>query len=350
MLVARGARGFKLVGMEPITTSRVVSVLRAGWELVKTTGSGFMEVKAPRLGAALAFYTLFSIAPLLVIAVSIAGLLFGEDAARGQLSAQLNQVLGEVAGKAVEAMLIAANKPRTSVLASIVGVIMLFIGSTGFFVELQEALNTVWNVKERRGSVVRSLLRQRLLSFGFVLGMGFLLLATLLASAVVTALNRWIAVLPFSKVLLQIGTQGFSFGLTLLLLAMMYKYLPDARIAWRDVSIGAALTAALFTLGKYLIGWYLGVAGFSSTYGAAGALVAILSWVYYSAQIVLFGAEFTQSYAERYGSHVRAWGDAGDATAKLAQENIPEPQSIDEEKDTDKRLPRVKNPVVAPAP
>ena len=349
MRVARGPRGFKLVGMKPIMKSRVVSVLRAGWELIKTTGSGFMEVKAPRLGAALAFYTLFSIAPLLVIAVSIAGLLFGEEAARGQLGAQLNQVLGEVAGKAVEAMLVAANKPRAGVFATIIGVITLIIGSTGFFVELQDALNTVWNVKERPGSVVKSLLRQRLLSFCFVLGMGLLLLATLVISAVVTALNSWISVLPYSKVLVQVGTQGFSFGLTSLLLAMMYKYLPDARIKWRDVWIGAALTAALFSLGKYLIGWYLGVAGFSSTYGAAGSLVAILSWVYYSAQIILFGAEFTQSYAERYGSHVRSWGEAADETAVLAQQNIPEPQAVDEGKDTDKQLPRLSRALAAPA-
>lgn len=349
MRVARGPRGFKLVGMKPLTKSRVVSVLSAGWALIKRTGSGFMEVKAPRLGAALAFYTLFSIAPLLVIAVSIAGLLFGEEAARGQLGAQLNQVLGEVAGKAVEAMLVAANKPRAGVLASILGVVTLLIGSTGFFVELQDALNTVWNVKERPGSVVKSLLRQRLLSFGFVLGMGFLLLVTLLISAAVTALNSWITVLPYSKVLVQIGTQGFSFGLTSLLLAMMYKYLPDARIAWRDVWIGAVLTAAMFTLGKYLIGWYLGVAGFSSTYGAAGSLVAILSWVYYSAQIILFGAEFTQSYAERYGSHVRSWGEAQDETSILASQNIPEPQAVDEERDTDKRLPRVPGSAIAAA-
>lgn len=292
--------------METQTGSRLVGILRKIWELLYATANGWLDAKAPRLGAALAFYTVFSIAPLLVIAVSVAGLLFGRDAAQGQLTAQLSRILGDVPGKAVEAMLIGASKPASGILASLIGVVTLLIGSTGVFVELQDSLNTVWGAQPRPGHTAWTLLRSRLLSFAFVLGMGLLLLLTLVLSAVVSAVSHYLDVLPFSAVLLQLGNQAFSFAVTTALLAMMYKILPDAEVAWKDVWIGALLTAALFTLGKYLIGLYLGLSSFSSTFGAAGSLVAILSWVYYSAQILLFGAEFTQNYAERYGSHVRS--------------------------------------------
>lgn len=307
-------------------SSRARGILRTAWELLYTTANGWLDAKAPRLGAALAFYTIFSLAPLLVIAVSVAGLLFGREAAQGQLTHQLISVLGEVPGKAVEAMLIGASKPASGILASIVGVVTLLIGSTGLFVELQESLNTIWGVPPRPGNTVWLLLRQRLLSFSFVLGMGFLLLLTLVTSAAVSAVTSFVNLLPYSAKLLQLGNLGVSFAVTTGLLAMMYKLLPDAEIAWRDVFVGALLTAALFTLGKYLIGLYLGLSSFSSTFGAAGSLVAILSWIYYSAQILLFGAEFTQVYAERYGSHVRACADlaqAGGAPASSSAATAP---------------------------
>lgn len=311
------------------TTSRspAVNVLRQAWELIYATIQGWQEAKAPRLGAALAFYTIFSIAPLLVIAVGVASLMFGREAAEGQLASQLRDYLGDVGGKAVEAMLAGSQTKSSGLLASLIGLVTLLLGSTGLFVELQDALNTVWGVKARPGSGVWLFLRKRLLSFGFVLGMGFLLLLTLLLSVIVSALSTFVGTLPLpdvvleiakSAVLLQIVNQVISLGLTTLLLGMMYKLLPDARIAWRDVWVGAFGSAVLFTLGKYLIGLYLGRTSFSSTYGAAGSLVAILSWVYYSAQILLFGAEFTQSFAERYGSHVRSIEAQAQAQAQAA--------------------------------
>lgn len=283
----------------------------AAWLLIRETAAGWSEAKAPRLGAALAFYTMFSLAPLLVIAVGVAAVLFGRDAAEGQLATQLHAMLGETAAKAIQAMLAGAYKPGSGVIASIIGIVTLLIGSTGLFVELQDALNTIWGIKERRGNSVVLLLRKRLLSFAFVLGMGLLLLTTLILSAVVSAVQVYVELLPFSALLLQVGNQVLSLGITTALLAMMYKLMPDARIAWRDVWVGALGSALLFTLGKYLIGLYLGRSGFTSAFGAAGSLVVLLSWVYYSAQILLFGAEFTQHFAERFGSHVRSIDDDG---------------------------------------
>ena len=274
--------------------------------LLKQTASEWMEDDAPTLGAALAYYTVFSLAPLMTIAIAIAGFFFGKEAAQGQIFDELRGLLGEEGGKAVEEMVQSANaQPTAGVVATIISVIILLFGASGVFGQLQASLNTIWGVKPKPGRGVLGMIQDRLLSFGFTLVVGFLLLVSLMLTAGIALMADWVGgLMPGSETLAQILNVVFSLTMITLLFAMIFKFLPDAKIAWRDVWIGAFLTAVLFTIGKFALGIYLGKSGVASSYGAAGSLIVLLLWVYYSSQILFFGAEFTQVYANRFGSRI----------------------------------------------
>jgi membrane protein len=255
------------------------------------------------MGAALAFYTVFSLAPVLIVAISVAGLAFGQKAAEGEFSRQLQGLLGEAGARAVQAILQSANRPALGIIASAIGIGTLLVGASGAFVELEDALNKIWKVQGRSESVWLLVIRQRFLSFSLVLGLGFLLLVSLVVSAALGAVGNFIApLLPWPVFLLESVNFLLSLGVIALLLAMIFKYLPDAGIAWSDVWMGAAVASLLLTTGKALIGLYLARSTVASAYGAASSLVIILTWVYYSAQIILFGAEVTHVYANQHGS------------------------------------------------
>jgi membrane protein len=276
------------------------------FDLLRETFEEWSADKAPRLGAALAYYSIFSLAPLLIIAIAIGGLLFGAAAAHGQISAQIRDTIGPTGAQAVEEMLAHVHNTDSGVWATVVGVVTLLIGAAGVFGQLQDALNTIWKVEPKPDRSWGAVIRERFLPFTMVLGTGFLLLVSLILSALLAALGRFLTPqsLPGGAWLWLLLNALLSFGFLVVLFALMYKELPDVRIAWADVWIGAGVTALLFTLGKFLIGLYLGQSSVASAYGAAGSLVLILVWVYYSAQIFLFGAEFTRVYATRHGRRI----------------------------------------------
>ena len=280
--------------------------IKSIFKLLKEAFQEWQEDKVSLLAAALAYYTVFSITPLLVIAIAIAGAVFGKDTAKGEILAQINSLVGEQGAQVIETGLNNANQPQVGSFASIVSVVILLIGASGVFAQLQQALNTVWNVKAKPNAGIMEFIRKRLLSFGMVLVIGFLLLVSLILSAVLSGISKLeIVVLPGFTPMWQILNFAISFGFISLLFALIYKYLPDAKIAWKDVWVGAIITALLFTFGKFLIGLYLGRGSLGSTYGAAGSLIVFLAWVFYSAQILLFGAEFTQVYSRKYGRKIR---------------------------------------------
>ena len=260
-----------------------------------------------RLAASLAFYTIFSFAPLLVIVAGIAGLVFDSQAAIEQLVAQIQGLVGADGGAIVRGILEGVGSEEGGGMATAVGAFTLILGSTAVFGELQAALNQIWDVKtEVRRGVFGSLVRERLLSFGVVIGIGFLLLVSLVASAALAAAQEWMAAsMPFLGGLWQTLNVLLSFALTTALFVLMYKLLPDVKLPWRDVLVGAVVTAVLFTIGKILIGLYLGRASVGSYYGAAGSFVVLLVWVYYSALVCFYGAELTHIYAKEIGSGVR---------------------------------------------
>lgn len=276
------------------------------FRLLKETFFEWQQDKASNLAASLAYYTVFSLTPLLLIAISVAGIIFDEAAARGEIVNQIKSLVGTQGAEAIEVAIDNANKPGSSGgIASIISILVLLFGASGVFAQLQEALNTVWNVKAKPGKGVWGFIRKRFLSFSVVLVICFLLLISLVFSAALSAFNQLGSnFLPGFDILWQIFNIAISLGIITLLFALMYKYLPDAKISWKDVWVGAMITALLFTVGKWGLGLYLGRASFASTYGAAGSLVIVLAWVYYSTQILLFGAEFTQVYARRYGSRI----------------------------------------------
>jgi len=252
----------------------------------------------------LAFYTMFSIAPLLLIVISVAGAVFGEAAAHGEIFHQLDELLGSHGASAVQGLLESAGKRADSMLATALGSALLFIGATSVFAELQDALDRIWRAPHRTGrSGLWGLVRARLLSFGMILGIGFLLIVSLAFSAGLSALGRWWDPLPRGWLSLA-NTVELGLGVVLLtvVFAMIYKTMPRARVDWRDVWVGAAVTSMLFIAGKLLIGIYIGRSGISTAFGAAASLVVVLLWVYYSAQIFLFGAEFTWAYCHKFGS------------------------------------------------
>jgi len=258
---------------------------------------------ALNLGAALSYYTIFSLAPLLVLVIAIAGLVFGRAAAEGQIVGQIESLVGPAAAKTIEGMITRASGPKASVVATLTSLATMALGASGVFGQLQQALNQIWEATPppRRG--IRGHIRRRMPAFGMILGVGFLLLVSLVLSAMLAALHDWIAHhLPIASRVLPVLNFALSFAVITTLFAMIYKVLPDVAMHWRDVWLGAAVTALLFTVGKTLIAIYLGRTGVTSVYGAAGSLVLVLLWVYYSAQILFVGAEFTEVYSRRYGS------------------------------------------------
>jgi len=263
----------------------------------------WLDDRAASLGAALAYYTLFSLAPLLLIVVSVAGLVFGAEAARGEIFDQISGLMGPTSAAAIELLLASVNWPAGNVLGTLIGICIMIIGATTVFAELQNAFDQIWQVSAQKRSGLWAMLRGRVLSFGLVLGVGFLLIVSLLFSAAVAALQKWwMPEMAGWEVLLGLLNTGIGFTLLVMVFAMIYKFMPRARIAWADVWVGSLVTATLFTWGRSLIGLYLGHSAVASGFGAASSLVVVLVWIYYSAQIFLLGAEFTWVYARRYGS------------------------------------------------
>jgi membrane protein len=275
---------------------RLPTGLRLFWMAIK----GWTKDNVPRLGASLAYYTLFAVSPILVIAIAIAGSVFGAEAVRGQIVGQIDQLIGRDGAMAIQAILEGAHRDRSGTLAIVMGSITLVIAASGAFLELQHALNTIFRVKQdpkKSGIVV--FLKNRLRSFGLVVSIGFLLMVSLLVSAALAALAAYVRTSKWGgPALWEVINILVSLGVVTLLFAMIYRFLPDVRLKWRDVWTGALITAVLFSIGKFLIGLYLGRSSIASSYGAAGSIVVLLVWVYYSAQIILLGAEFTRVYAE----------------------------------------------------
>lgn len=293
--------------------------------LIKQTFTEWSEDKAPRLAAALAYYTAFSLAPVLVIAIAVAGLVINRQQAQDLVIAQMNTLAGEQGGALLQTMLEASQDIGSSIAAAAAGVVLLIFGATGVFGQLQDALNTMWEVAPKPNQGILGLLRRRLFSFTMVLAVAFLLLVSLVISSGLAAFSEWTTGLfPGFETILQIVNFIISFIVITVLFALLFKYVPDAKIEWRDVWPGAAVTALLFTAGKFLIGLYLGSGSVTEQFGGAGALVVLLLWVYYSAQICFFGAEFTQVYANRFGSRVVPDEHAAAVTEETrAQEGIP---------------------------
>jgi membrane protein len=286
---------------QPVETVKVT----AGdlWGISKRAVVAWWNDNVSRLGASISYYTLFSLAPMLVIAIAIAGFVFGAEAARGEIVGQIKGLVGEEGARAVQAMLQGAAKQRSSgIVAGIVGIVTLVLGATGLFLELQTALNGIWRVKTKSGTGIWGVLRQRLISFGLVVGVGFVLLVSLVVSAALSALGKFLGgYIPGYAILGQALNIVLSLAVITLLFAMIYKVLPDVELTWRDVWVGGLVTAGLFSIGKLVIGLYLGTSGTASTYGAAASVIVLLLWVYYSSQIVLLGAEFTRFYVDRCG-------------------------------------------------
>ncbi|HZF09605.1 MAG TPA: YihY/virulence factor BrkB family protein [Thermoanaerobaculia bacterium] len=279
---------------------------KAGWPVLKETVKEWQDDNVLELGAALAYYTIFSLAPLLFIAIAIAGLVYGRDAVQGRLVTEIQGLIGRQGAEAVQTMLAHTWRQGSSGLVAVVGAVTILFGASGVFGQLQSSINRIWDVAPRPERAILGYLKARFLSFGMVLGIGFLLLVSLVVSAALAALSAYaIGLLPSLKVLFQVAGSVVSFAVVTLLFAMIFRFLPDVRISWEDVWIGSAVTALLFEAGKFLIGLYLGRSSVTSAYGAAGSLVVILLWVYYSSQILFFGAEFTQVYARRYGQRIQ---------------------------------------------
>jgi membrane protein len=274
------------------------------FDLCRKAVMAWVDDYAPSMGAAISYYTIFSLAPLLVIVIAIAGALFGREAAQGQIVEQVSGLVGREGAVAVESLLRSVDQPGKGLVAGLISMVVLLIGATTVFAELQSALDRIWHVPEReKPSGVWAVLRARLLSFGLILGLAFLLMVSLLVSAALAAFGSWFGCLvPGWELMLQSLNVLISLGIVTVLFAMIFKLMPTARIAWRDVWIGAGVTALLFELGKLAIGLYLGKSGVNESFAAAGSLVVLVAWVYYAAQIFLLGAEFTKVYANEHGS------------------------------------------------
>ncbi len=272
-------------------------------EFLREVVAEWQRDAALTLGAALAYYTLFAMAPLLVLVIAVAGLALGNAAAQGQIVAQIGGLMGPEGAKMIEEMIVRASRPAAGILATIVSLGTMMLGASGVFGQLQSSLNQIFGAVASRRSGLLGMVRQRLAHFGMIVAIGFLLLVSLVLSAVVAALHDFLEFhLPALATALPLLNFALSFVVVTGLFALIYKVLPDIRLAWRDVWLGATFTALLFTLGKSVIGFYLGRAGTTSVYGAAGSLVLVLLWIYYSAQILFLGAEFTEVYSRCYGS------------------------------------------------
>jgi membrane protein len=281
-----------------------MQALSAAWHLLRDTFSGFIDDEALSWGASIAYYTLFSIAPVLLVVVAIAGLVFGRDAAEGAIVDQFSALMGKQTAEALQGMVESAAKPREGTWATVVGAVVLLIALSGVFSEVQSAMNAIWKAAPPKSSTFTRLMRTRLVSLGLVVTAGFLLTVSLVASAALATFSDYLAfVFPVMKAVLSVVDIVLSALMMCGLFAAMFKVLPDCDVAWRDVAIGALATTVLFEGGKYAISFYIGQSNVASSYGAAGALIVLLVWIYYSAQIFLLGAEFSRAYAKRYGSH-----------------------------------------------
>lgn len=295
-------------------------------KLLRATLESWIEDKALRLSAAVAYYSIFSIAPLLILSVSMAGAFLGEDAVRGHLETQLVYYVGAPAAKAVQSMVASAALAEQGVLATVLGFLTLLVGATGVFSQLKDALNTIWEVRVKPGKAWLAFLQERLVSFGMILVIGFLLLTSLMLTTFLAALNQYLeTIMPMPAFLWTTMTSLVSFSMVTLLFAFIFKVLPDAVIEWRNVWIGAVFTAALFETGKLALSFYLGRESTMSSYGAAGAVVLLLLWVYYNACILFLGAEFTQVYARHTGRLILPAPGAEWATPQDRQQEGLEP-------------------------
>ncbi len=280
-------------------------LVRSWGPLFVESFNGWLEDRAMRFSAALAYYAIFAMAPLIIIAIAVAGLAFGEEAARGQIYEQIAWLLGPKGAAEIQSLIQASSDAQKSVIATIVGVFTLLIGASGVFAQLKDALNSIWGVRLKPGGGIWLSLKEYLLNFSMVLGVGFLLIISLLLSAVLQAVNNFMTgYLPIPSFVGPLSAL-VSFFILVTLFALIFKVLPDVKIKWEDVWIGAIVTGFLFGVGKYLISLYLGRSSVASSFGAAGALILILVWVYYSTTIFLLGAEFTKVYASRFGSGIR---------------------------------------------
>jgi membrane protein len=274
----------------------------AAWKMLKETVVAFINDEALSRGAAIAFYTVTSIAPVLLIVIAIAGLAFCRDAAQHGITAQLSGLMGQQTAEVLQTAVGSAASKSSGIVATIIGIVTLMVTASGVFGEMQTALNAIWKAKPKGTSVSR-LIRARAASLGLVAAMGFLLMVSLVVSTGLTAFGNYLdSILPFGKIILTVLNVVVSLMLISFLFAAIYKVLPDRNLEWGDVGVGAIVTAILFTVGKSLISWYIGSSAVASSFGAAGALIVLLLWVYYSAQIFLLGAEFTKIYADRHGS------------------------------------------------
>ncbi len=305
------------MNMQAVTGNRV-------FKLLKATFDAWMEDNALRLSAALAYYSIFSIAPLLVIAISVAGLVLGADAVRGHLDDQLKSYIGAKAAESVQSMVQSASKPSEGWMGAAIGFVTLMLGASGVFGQLKDALNTIWEVRPKGGAGIIGFIRERLLNFGMVLVIGFLLLTSLLLTTALAALNGYFeSIVGIPPVVGGVLAFIVSFGVVTTLFAFIFKVLPDAQIEWRNVWTGAVVTALLFELGKFGLGFYLGRESTASSFGAAGSVVLLLLWVYYASCILLFGAEFTQEYAKATGHEIRPVPGAVPVTAEArAQQGL----------------------------
>lgn len=300
--------------------------------LFKETFQEWQEDKAARLAAALSYYTAFSVAPLLIIVIAIVALVFGQDAAQGRIDEQIQGLVGQEGAKAIQQMIVNSRKPAEGTIATIISVVVLFFGASGVFAELQDSLNTIWEVAPKPGQGVKAVVKHRFISFAMVLGIGFLLLVSLGLSTALAAVGGYLGqLLPNLDLVVRILNFAISFGVITLLFGMIYRILPDVKIAWGDVWLGAAITSLLFSVGRWAIGLYLGNSSVGSTYGAAGSFVVFLLWVNYSAQILFFGAEFTQVYANKYGSKIVPDKNAIPLTDEArAKQGIPHNSNLEE--------------------
>ena len=304
------------------------------FQLCKKAVLSWMDDFAPSMGAAISYYTVFSLAPLLVIVIAVAGAVFGREAVQGEIVGQLQGLIGREGAIAVQGLIKSASEPAKGLLAGAISIVVLLVGATTVFAELQSALDRIWHVPEKaKPSGLWAVLRARVLSFGLIMGVAFLLMVSLSVSAGISALGSWAnGLLPGWEVWLQALNMGLSVAITTVLFAMIFRFMPSVPISWRDVWIGAAVTAVLFELGKFLIGLYLGKSGVNESFAAAGSLVVLLAWVYYAAQIFLLGAEFTKVYADDRGASVGVAATA--ATRHSAQvaaagtENVTAPHEL----------------------
>lgn len=309
-------------------------------DLFKATAKEFVEDKTPKSSAALAYYTLFALGPLLIVAVGIASLVFGSDTARDAVMAQLERFLGPSGSEGVAELLAGADdRTQGSILATIGGTVLLLVSAGAVFAQLKEALNRMWEVEAKKAvgwkeKVVKAA-RKNFLSFAGVIGTGFLLLVSLLLTTAVAAMGEYVgSAFPGSETILQVANLVVSLAIVSLVFALMFKFLPDARVAWRDVWIGAVFTAVLFLAGQFALGYYLGAGPLSTRYGAASAVLVILVWVYYASMIVFFGAQFTQVFANRHGSRVREGREGRSLREAVAQEQSePEQEGVERRKE-----------------